>query len=79
MTASENPEIVKFTMPVPAPRRGRSRLGELSTVTVELIIADSTTAYGEGLLKQQAAAVREALRWFADHPPNGALDLRPDS
>lgn len=36
-------------------------------MTVELVVVTGPSA--EALIKKQAAAVRDALRWFAEHPP----------
>jgi hypothetical protein len=35
---------------------------------VELVVVTGPAA--EALFKKQAAAARDALRWFADHPPD---------
>jgi hypothetical protein len=54
-------------------RRRRSRLGE-PTVVYELVIFDGATTFRRELHRRQAAAVRDALQWFADHPPDGKPD-----
>ncbi len=68
MTTPEHARIVQLSVPAQPPRRRRSRLGE-PTVRIELVVIDSDSQLGKELLRRQAAAVREALRWFADHPP----------
>jgi hypothetical protein len=50
---------------VPALRRGR-RQPEPLKVRIELVVVDGEA--GKDLLRQQAAAVRDALRWFAANP-----------
>jgi hypothetical protein len=35
---------------------------------VELLVVTGPSA--KALIRQQAAAVRDALRWFAGHPPD---------
>ncbi|GAA0739530.1 hypothetical protein Drose_16995 [Dactylosporangium roseum] len=51
------------------PPRGHGRPApEPLKVRVELVVVDGQA--GKELLKRQAAAVREALQWFADHPPD---------
>jgi hypothetical protein len=35
---------------------------------VELLVITGPSA--KALIRHQAAAVRDALRWFADHPPD---------
>ncbi len=53
---------------VPALRRGRRRRQpEPLKVRIELVVVDGEA--GKELQRQQAAAVREALRWFAANPP----------
>jgi hypothetical protein len=37
-------------------------------VKIEFVVVDGPAA--EELIKRQAAAVRDALQWFADHPPD---------
>lgn len=37
-------------------------------VKIEFVVLDGAAA--EELIRKQAAAVRDALRWFADHPPD---------
>jgi hypothetical protein len=55
--------------PRPAGAAPCSRLGE-PTVYLELVVVvDSNGQVGKDRLRQQAAAVREALQWFAGHPP----------
>jgi hypothetical protein len=50
---------------VPTPRHGRRQPGPLK-VCIELVVVDGEA--GKTLLRQQAAAVRDALRWFATNP-----------
>jgi len=50
---------------MPALRRGR-RQREPLKVRIELVVVDGEA--GKELLRQQAAAVRDALRWFAANP-----------
>jgi Resolvase, N terminal domain len=49
----------------PAPAQGRPAPEPLN-VRIELVVVDGPDA--KELLKRQAAAVREALQWFADNP-----------
>jgi hypothetical protein len=49
----------------PAKRHGR-RPPEPLKVRVELVVVDGEA--GKELMKRQAAAVRDALQWFADNP-----------
>jgi len=51
---------------VPALRRGRRQPKPLK-VRIELVVVDGEA--GKELLRQQAAAVRDALRWSATNPP----------
>jgi hypothetical protein len=44
----------------------RARAGPL-TVKVELVVVKGPAA--DELIKRQAAAVRDALQWFAENPP----------
>ena len=37
------------------------------TMRVELVVVTGPAA--DALIKEQAVAVRDALQWFADHPP----------
>jgi hypothetical protein len=48
---------------------GRPRTGPLR-VKIEFVVVNGPAA--EELIKRQAAAVRDALQWFADHPPEDA-------
>jgi hypothetical protein len=59
-------------------RRRRSRLGE-PTVRIELVVIDSNGQLGKELLRRQASAVKEALQWFADHPPTDEPDHHDDT
>ena len=52
---------------VAPPRRRERRQPEPLKVTVEFVVVDGEL--GRELLLRQAAAVRDALRWFADNPP----------
>jgi hypothetical protein len=61
--------LIAPTLPLPL-RRRRSRLSE-PTVIYELVIVDGATTLGRERHRRQARAVRDALQWFADHPPNG--------
>jgi len=45
----------------------RARAGPL-TVKIEFVVVNGPAA--EELIKRQAAAVRDALQWFAANPPN---------
>ncbi len=49
----------------PTKRRGR-RPPEPLKVRIELVVVDGEA--GRELMRRQAAAVREALQWFADNP-----------
>jgi len=74
MAASPQQHILRLIAPPVPLRRRRSRLGE-PTVVYELVIIDGATTFGRELHRRQAHAVRDALQWFADHPP----DDEPDS
>jgi hypothetical protein len=39
-------------------------------VKIEFVVVNGPAA--DELIKRQAAAVRDALQWFADHPPEDA-------
>jgi hypothetical protein len=72
--ATPEPEgIIQLSVPVQPLRRHRSRLGE-PTVRIELVVIDSNGQLGKELLRRQASAVKEALQWFADHPPTDEPD-----
>jgi hypothetical protein len=58
-TASADPQYASPTPDRPPP--------EPLKVRVELVVVHESAA--QELLKRQAMAVREALQWFADHPP----------
>ena len=73
----EHERIIQLPVPAQPPRR-RSRLGE-PTVRIELVVIDSDSRLGTELLRRQAAAVREAVQWFADHPPTGEPDHHDDT
>jgi hypothetical protein len=49
------------------PQKRERRRPEPLKVSVELVVVDGEL--GRELLQRQAAAVREALRWFAENPP----------
>jgi hypothetical protein len=68
MATSEHEEIIQRPLSTAPPRRRRGRLGE-PTVRIELVVIDGNGLLGKELLRRQAAAVKEALQWFADHPP----------
>jgi hypothetical protein len=76
MAASEDQHVVRLAAPPLPLQRRRSRLGE-PTVVYELVIVHGTTTFGWELHRRQARAVRDALQWFADHPPDGKLDPEP--
>jgi hypothetical protein len=76
-TSNDSPEVVESRVadgPAPsteaqyASRTTGRPPPEPLKVRVELVVADGTAA--KELLKRQAMAVREALQWFADHPPD---------
>ena len=69
--------VIRLPLPAQPLHRRRSRLGE-PTVYIERVIVDSNGQLGKQLLRKQAAAVREALQWFADHPPPSAGDRQDD-
>jgi hypothetical protein len=74
-----NPErIIQIPVPAQLLRRRRSRLGE-PTVRIELVVVDSNGELGKQLLGRQAATVKEALQWFADHPILDEPDHREDT
>jgi hypothetical protein len=77
MTASGQERIIQLPF-LGEPLRRRSRLGE-AAVRVELVVIDSNGQLGKELLRRQAAVVREALQWFADHPPTGEPDHQDDT
>jgi hypothetical protein len=66
MTTPEHEGIIQ--VPVPAQPLRRRRLGE-PTVRIELVVINSNGQFGKKLLRRQAAVVKEALQWFAAHPP----------
>jgi hypothetical protein len=68
MAALEHERIIQLPFPGQSLSRRRSRLGE-PTVRIELVVIDSNAQLGKELLRRQAAVVREALQWFADHRP----------
>lgn len=78
MAAPEHERIIELPVPVQPLRRRRSRLGE-PTVRLELVVIDSNGQLGKELLRKQAAVVKEALQWFADHPPTGEPDHHDDT
>jgi len=77
MTSPEPARIVHLAVPAQPPRRRRSHLGEL-TVRIELVVIGNDSEVGNELRRRQAAAVRETVQWFADHPttdePNHETD-----
>ena len=77
MTTSDHERIIELSVPSQPVRRRRSRLGE-PTVRIEFTVIGNTNPLATHLLARQAAAVREALQWFADHPtqPGNAPDYR---
>ena len=77
MTTPDHARIVQLSVLAQPPRRRRSRLGE-PTVRIELVVIGSASQLGKELLRRQAAAVREALQWFADHPPTDEPDDEAD-
>lgn len=68
MTTPSHVRVIRLPFPVQPLHRRRGRLGE-PTVPLELVVVDSNGQVGKDLLRRQAAAVREALQWLADHPP----------
>jgi hypothetical protein len=78
MTAPEHERIIQLPFPVQPLSRRRSRLGE-PTVRIELVVIDSNGQLGKELLRRQAAVVRQALQWFADHPPADERDHHDDT
>lgn len=78
MTTPEHERIIQASVPVQPLRRRRSRLGE-PTVRIELVVIDSNGQLGKELLRRQAAAVKAALQWFADHPPTDEPDHQDDA
>ena len=73
MATPEHERLIQLPAPVQPLRRRRSRLGE-PTVRIELVVIDSNGQLGKELLHRQAAVVKEALQWFAGHPPAGEPD-----
>jgi hypothetical protein len=69
MATSDHEEIIQRPFPTAPLRRRRSRLGE-PTVRIELVVIDGNGLLGKELLRRQASAVKDALQWFADHPPD---------
>lgn len=74
--AGDSPEVAESRDADAAPPDGESKYAPRASgrpaaeplrVRVELVVVDGPAA--KELLKRQAAAVREALQWFADHPP----------
>lgn len=78
MTLPEHDKILHLPVPTQPQRRRRSRLGE-PTVRIELVVIDSNGQLGKELFRRQGAVVREALQWFADHPPIGKHDHQDDA
>lgn len=76
-TVPEHAKIIQLSGPARPPRRRRSRLGE-PTVRIELVVIDSDSQLGQELHHRQAAIVKEALQWFADHPPTDVPDHHHD-
>ncbi|MEU0547632.1 hypothetical protein [Micromonospora sp. NPDC005979] len=77
MTTPTPERVIRPPFPVQPPHR-RSRLGE-PTVYIELVVVDSNGQLGKELLQRQGAAVREALQWFADHPPPSDAERQDDT
>jgi hypothetical protein len=77
MITPSHERVIRLPLPAQPLRRRRSRLGE-PTVYIELVVVDSNGELGKQLLRKQAAAVREALQWFADHPPPSDEDRQDD-
>jgi hypothetical protein len=68
MTTPSRERVIRLPFPVQPLNRRRSRLGE-PTVHIELVVVDSNGQFGKELRRRQGSAVRQALQWFADHPP----------
>ena len=78
MATPEHERIIHVSVPAQPLRRRRSRLGE-PTVRIELVVLDSNGQLGKELLRRQAAAVKGALQWFADHPATDESDHQGDA
>jgi hypothetical protein len=76
MTTPNHERIIQQPVAAQPLRRRRSRLGD-PTVRIELIVIDSDSQLGKERLRRQAAAVRQALQWFADHPPTANPTRKP--
>jgi hypothetical protein len=62
---AENSHRAPTVEPLLADAAARER--EPLNVKIEFVVVDGTAA--EELIRRQAAAVRDALQWFADHRP----------
>jgi len=78
MTTPEHQRIIQLPVAAQPLRRRRSRFGE-PTVRIELVVIDSNGELGRQLLRRQAAAVKDALQWFAHHPPTDEPDQHLDT
>ena len=75
MITPNRERVIRLPLPAQPLRRRRSRLGE-PTVYIEFVVVNGEL--GKQLLRKQAAAIREALQWFADHPPPSNKDRQDD-
>ena len=78
MTNPSLERVIRLPIPVQPLHRRRSRLGE-PTGYIELVVVDNSGQLGKELLRRQGAAVREALQWFADHPPPDDAERQDDT
>jgi len=78
MRLPEHDKVLQLPVPIQPLRRRRSRLGE-PTVRIELVVIDSNGQLGKEMLPRQAAVVRQALQWIADHPPTDGPDHPGDT
>ena len=60
----------QVTLPRPRPPRHNTAAPIRLTSKITFVVVHGTAA--EELIKRQGAAVRDALEWFAHHPPDEA-------